>query len=160
MELKVIDKWSYRYLSLARLNSSFSKDGTKIGAVIVRPDKTTAAHGFNGLPPGMNDDHLKDRAFKNLCVLHAEDNALLTCRDPDLAGYSMYLWGLHPCGNCASKIVMKGIKKVVYVPFYNLTASESWVASCDAARIVFQECRVETIEYSYEEFLEGAKLYD
>lgn len=49
-------KWDRRFLRLAQEVASWSKDpSTKTGAVIVRPDKTIAAIGYNGFPRGCDD---------------------------------------------------------------------------------------------------------
>ena len=51
-----IDKWDSRFLELAKLVSTWSKDpSTKTGAVIVRPDRSVASIGFNGFPVKMSD---------------------------------------------------------------------------------------------------------
>ena len=147
-----LDKWDFRYIGVAQVAAGWSKDGTKVGCCIVRPDKTLASIGFNGLPPGMPDDvYLKDRAFKNRIIIHAEENAILSCRDASMEGYTMYLWGLSPCGNCASKIARKGIKKVVYCLAYSMEGN-AWKDSCDAAKIVFGECGIEMMEIDLEAF--------
>ena len=46
-----IDKWDARFLDLAVYVADWSKDpSTKVGAVLVRPDRTIAALGFNRFP--------------------------------------------------------------------------------------------------------------
>ena len=147
-----LNKWDIRYLRMAETAAGWSKDGTKVGCCIVRPDKTLASIGFNGLPPGMPDDiYLQDRAFKNRIVIHAEENAILSCRDASMEGYTMYLWGLSPCGNCASKIARKGIKRVVYWVAYGME-NNAWTDSCEAAKIVFNECGIEMEEANRSDF--------
>ena len=43
--------WDQRFIALADHIGQWSKDpSTQQGAVIVRPDKTIAATGFNGFP--------------------------------------------------------------------------------------------------------------
>src|SRR4051812_43949974 len=101
------EKWDRRFLQMARLVASWSKDpSTKCGAVIVRPDKTVASVGFNGFPKGTNDDDelYADRETKYSRVVHAEQNALIFAREP-LDGYTMYTWpqGFGPtCDRCAA----------------------------------------------------------
>ena len=49
--------WDMRFAQLAKLVSLWSKDpSTKVGSVIVRPDKTIASVGFNGFPKGVPDE--------------------------------------------------------------------------------------------------------
>jgi dCMP deaminase len=45
------DWWDRYFLDIAEEVSKASKDpSTKVGAVIVRPDRTVASLGYNGLP--------------------------------------------------------------------------------------------------------------
>ena len=44
-------KWKLRFLGLSEYIAQWSKDpSTKVGAVIVRPDKSIVSMGFNGFP--------------------------------------------------------------------------------------------------------------
>lgn len=106
--------WDDFYLIMARLVASRSRDpSTKVGAVIVRPDKTIASLGYNGLPRGIaDDDRLADRDWKLAAVVHAEVNALLNAREP-VRGYTLYVAPLHPCSNCAAQIIQADILRVV-----------------------------------------------
>jgi len=112
----VLDHWDYRFLELAKFTAGWSRDpSTKVGAVVVRPDKTVASLGFNGFPRRVADlpERLEDRATKYQIVVHAEMNALLHAREP-LHGYTLYCAPLHPCSNCAAAIIQAGISRVVY----------------------------------------------
>lgn len=69
---------------MAEAASLRSRDpSTKVGAVIVRPDKSVAAVGYNGFPRGMEDRSAwyADRAEKYDRVIHAEMNALLSMKE-------------------------------------------------------------------------------
>jgi len=109
------DKWDQRALDMAALVASWSKDpSTKVGAVIMRPDKTIASVGYNGLPQGVADDgRLEDKTWKHAVVRHAEENALAFAREP-LQGYMLAVTPLHPCSRCAGAIIQAGISRVVY----------------------------------------------
>lgn len=109
-------KWDLRFLEMARLVGSWSKDpSSKIGAVLVRPDRTLASIGFNGFPQGLSDapELYQDRDYKIATVRHAEENAIGFSKDQSLAGYTIYVSGLPPCCNCASEIIQRGITRVV-----------------------------------------------
>lgn len=107
------EKWNDRFLSLAHEIATWSKDpSTKVGAVIVRPDKTIASVGYNGFPRG-TDDTYGAREEKLLKTVHAELNAILSAREP-LHGYTIYVTPLCPCANCAAAIIQAGITNVVY----------------------------------------------
>ena len=50
-------KWHYRFMELAKLISTWSKDtSTKTGAIIVGPDKEIRATGYNGFVRGVDDE--------------------------------------------------------------------------------------------------------
>lgn len=107
------DKWDSRFLSLAEVVASWSKDpSTKVGAVIVRPDRTIASAGFNGFPRGVLDDDERyaDRPTKYAMAVHGEANAIVNAREP-LHGYSIYCT-LFPCSVCAALIIQAGIINV------------------------------------------------
>jgi dCMP deaminase len=133
------------FLGLAQYVAQRSKDpSTRVGAVIVRPDRTVASMGYNGFPRGVGDDPVRyrDRGTKYLMVVHAEQNALLTAREP-LHGYTCYTT-LHPCGNCAGAIIQSGIKRVVCFGAHNPRLVDSF----RAARTMFKEAGVELAIYS------------
>lgn len=57
MSIYLDDKWDRRFLELATLVASWSKDpSTKTGAVIIGPDRSVISTGFNGFPREMPDD--------------------------------------------------------------------------------------------------------
>ena len=108
------EKWDRRFLEMAALVATWSKDpSTKVGAVIVRPDKTVCSVGFNGFPRGVPDaeEWLLDRATKYAYTVHAEINAILTSNEP-VRGTTLYTT-FHPCSGCAPVIVQAGITRVV-----------------------------------------------
>lgn len=112
-------KWHRRFLDIAQVVASWSKDPNKqVGAVIVRQDRTVASFGYNGFPRGVNDDPviLADREEKNARIVHAEVNAVLNARER-LDGHTLYVWppGSGPtCDRCAGVVIQSGINRVVY----------------------------------------------
>nr|WP_239552526.1 deaminase [Oceanisphaera litoralis] len=128
-----------RFINLAQHVASWSKDpSTKVGAVVVRLDKTVATMGFNGLPRNAHDDHrLHNREVKIDLTVHAEMNALLFAREP-LHGFTLYVWPLSPCVRCASHIIQAGITRVVSVPYGN----GRWQESLAKAEALFSETGV------------------
>lgn len=110
-------KWDIRYLELAKFISAWSRDpSTKVGAVIVRPDKTIAGTGFNGFPRGMDDNtaFYINREEKYSRIIHAELNALLSCTDQHLKGYTCY-GTFPPCDRCFVHLANVGIKRFVSI---------------------------------------------
>lgn len=140
--------WDVRYLRLAREVSTWSKDpSTKVGAVIVRPNKTIASMGFNGFPRGFPDDVglYNDRKQKYQFIVHAEMNAILTASEP-LTGYTLYTYPLPPCGDCMKSVVQAGITRWVSV---SPTAEQldRWRESLDATYAMSMRCKIEYTEY-------------
>jgi hypothetical protein len=74
------EKWDRRFLELAQLVGSWSKDpSTKVGAVIVDAAKRVRGIGFNGFARGIADANylLENRNAKLDRIIHAEINAVL-----------------------------------------------------------------------------------
>lgn len=139
-------KWQARFISLAETIAEWSRDpSSKVGAVIVRPDRSVASIGFNGFPRGVDDsvDRINNRNTKLLFTLHAELNAILAAKEP-LNGYSLFVWPFQPCAQCAGAIIQSGIKEI-YCPYSDHLAHERWMESFKAALQMFDEAGVTTI---------------
>ena len=151
-----LSKWDFTFLLRAQRASLSSKDPRRqVGAVVVYPDNTTAGDGFNGLAPGVDDARIDDREFKNNCVLHAEENALLSCKG-DVAGSTLYVWGLTPCGHCAAVAIRRKVKRIVgvYGP-----GGDSWAKSLDHASIEMRDANVKFECLDMDQFDELMKWY-
>lgn len=132
--------WDNYFLDLAEAAALPSKDpSTKVGAVIVRPDRTVASLGYNGFPRGVadTDERLNDRPTKYEMVVHAEPNAILSAREP-VRGYTMYTT-LFTCSGCAKLVIQAGIKRVIS-PTYDI---ERWEKSLAMSKLLFAEAGVE-----------------
>ena len=73
-------KWDIRFLKLATHISEWSKDpSTKVGCVVVGPDREIRSTGFNGFPRGIqdSDERLTNRDLKYPLICHAEENAIM-----------------------------------------------------------------------------------
>jgi len=140
-------KWVARFTNLAEEISTWSKDSSsRVGAVIVRPDRTIASIGFNGFPRGVEDspERIANRDTKLLYTIHAEMNAILSAKEP-LNGYSLFVWPFQPCAHCAASIIQAGIRDV-YCPFNaHLDSYERWKDSFQAALQMFDEAEVRVI---------------
>lgn len=137
--------WHKRFFDLADLVGSWSKDpSTKVGAVIVRPDRTIASVGYNGFPRGVLDVYTT-REDKLLRTVHAEANAILTAHEP-LHGYTLYVTPLHPCANCAGLIIQAGIK---HVHFRSHAASKhAWNEHAAAMTEMFTDAGIEFVMHA------------
>src|SRR5215469_9249484 len=144
------DRWHRRFLDLARLVSSWSKDpSTKCGAVIVRPDRTIASLGYNGFPRGCRDDQelYDDRPLKYERVVHAEMNAILSAAE-SLRGYTIYIWPpseAPTCNRCAAAVIQAGIRTVVWQIDLLSTAHSRWSDHPRAGTDMYREAGVEVV---------------
>ena len=139
-------KWIARFIDLAEEISTWSKDpSSRVGAVIVRPDRTICSVGFNGFPRGVKDsqDAIANRDTKLLRMVHAELNAILSAKE-SLTNHSIFVWPFQPCAQCASAIIQSGIKEV-YCPFNDHLAYERWHESFKTALQMFDEAEVKII---------------
>ena len=135
-----LENWA---LDLCSVIAQRSRDPrTTVGAVILRPDNTIAAAGYNGFPRGVDDNPeiYADRSRKLLRTVHAEINAILTSREP-LHGYTLYVSPLHPCSQCAAAIIQSGITRVV-AKIDSTNQHASWQDSFSEAAQMFSESGV------------------
>lgn len=135
--------WDARFMRLAQHVAGWSKDpSTKVGAVIVRPDRTIVSLGYNGFPRGTEDyhQHLNDRETKLRRTVHAEVNAILTAGEK-LTGYTLYVTPLHPCATCAGVIIQSGLKRVVAK--FASSPKPEWAEDFRVATRMFKEAGVE-----------------
>ena len=138
-------KWDKRFLELADHISQWSKDpSTKVGCVIVRPDKTIASVGYNGFPRNVDDceERYNDRELKYLMVKHAEENAADFAKE-SLTGYTAYVTH-HPCSNCTGTLIQKGITCIV-TRKPNDAFAERFKKSFEASKIMIEEANIKLI---------------
>lgn len=113
------DKWNVRFMQMAQLISTWSKDqSTKVGCVIVSPEKAILSMGYNGFPRGVDDKpaYRQERPTKYEFVVHAEENAILNAgrNGTRLNGGILYVT-MPPCTRCAGSIIQAGIKEIIYL---------------------------------------------
>ena len=112
------DKWDLRFLELARHISDWSKDpSTKVGCVVVGPDREIRSTGFNGFPRGIedDDDRLQNREKKYPMICHAEENAIMHAAriGISLKGNTAYVtWP--PCSRCTRSLIQAAINEAVF----------------------------------------------
>jgi len=137
------EKWDLRFLELARLIASWSKDpSTQTGAVIVRPDRTIAAVGYNGFARKMKDDPTlyANREIKYERIIHCEMNAILTAREP-LVGYTLYTTPFLSCPRCAVHVAQAGITECV-APICPEHLRDRWLKDLQRARTYLEEAGI------------------
>lgn len=141
-------KWDIRFVELARHIAQWSKDpSTKVGCVVVGPDREIRSTGFNGFPRGIEDSaaRLDDRDQKYPLICHAEENAIMHAARIGVAlkGCTAYVtWP--PCTRCARSLVQAGVGEVVFPA--NLAIPERWRADFDLSMTMLAEAGVRTRE--------------
>lgn len=112
--------WDLRYLKMAQfVADEFSKDdSTKIGAIIVGPDKDIRTTGYNGFARGVTETEIRKlRPIKYKYTIHGEANALMNAlrSNTPVKGCKMYVniscEGI--CSACAGLIIQAGLSEIV-----------------------------------------------
>ena len=140
-------------MDLARHISEWSKDSTKVGAVLVGPEKEVRLTAFNGPPKGVVD--LPERFLspgKYLYAAHAEANLVAFAARAGIRteGCTVYVTH-HPCAACARSLVQSGVSRVI-AGGGAFSSRSSWESELYAACMMFQEAGVD-----FEEWVEGAR---
>lgn len=148
--------WDQRWMSVARLVASWSKDRSrKCGAVIVDNRNVLIAVGWNGFPRGLHDevDARHERPAKYKWTEHAERNAIFNAAANGHAtsGARIYIpW--YPCADCARAIIQSGIVEMIAVePDW---ADAIWAADFLVVREMLAEACV-TVRFLADDRAEG-----
>lgn len=136
--------WDKYFLDMAALAATKSKDpSTKVGAIIVGPDREIRSSGYNGQPRGADDaaSERHERPEKYYWFEHAERNAIYNAARSGTStlGCTLYVTPIHPCMDCARGIVQAGIVEVV-VPLAD--GHERWAHHTERRRKLFEETGV------------------
>jgi dCMP deaminase len=137
-----MNKWNERFMSLAYIFASYSKDpSTKVGAIIAKGNILVSA-GYNGFPKEEHDDErLFVREEKYKITRHAERNAIDNTYS-NLDECTLYVTH-HPCEDCMEYIATNNIKKIVV----GESMPEHWNDSCKTASQKAQEYGIEVVYY-------------
>lgn len=136
-----------RFLELALHVAQWSKDpSTKVGCVIVNPNRIVVGMGFNGFPRGVEDtpERYENRPLKYMMVQHAEANAIFNATT-SVQGCTAYV--THPpCCNCGGALIQAGIKNIITLK-PELGIATRFAESFATSQMMFLEAGVK-----YEEF--------
>ena len=136
--------WDKRFLKLAKHISEWSKDpSTKVGCVVVGPDRELRSTGFNGLPRGIedNEERLNNREIKYPLICHAEENAIMHAAriGISLKDCTAYVtWP--PCTRCARSLIQAGISTIVYPE--NIEIPERWMDDFNLSLNMLKEAKI------------------
>lgn len=162
------ERWDRHFLGMALYHARMSKDpSTRVGSVIVGPDREILSAGFNGFPRGIADTHerLHDREKKLQLVVHAEMNALLAAARTGmrLKGCILFLaatdasgmvWGGPPCTRCTVEIIQVGISEIVSYPIKS--APSKWHNDLTVARGLIEEAGIKYRELALGDEIKAA----
>jgi dCMP deaminase len=145
------DKWSERYLDLARAVSTWSKDpSTKIGAVAVGSHGQIISQGYNGFPRGIEDtsERLEVKEEKYKYVVHGEMNCIYnSCLNGlSLKDTTLYVSGLPVCSECAKGIIQVGISTVI-TQYDKEKVNPNWAQSNLLTKQMFNEANVNYFQF-------------
>jgi len=136
------NKWDKRFLEMAKVVSTWSKDpSTKVGTVAVK-NRTVIAQGYNGFPRGIkDDDRYHNREIKYKFIVHSEMNAIYNAAQNgvSLEGSTIYTYGLPICHECAKGLIQVGVNRVVS-PVHDVP--EHWKISCGMTKTMFEESKI------------------
>ena len=136
--------WDQRFLNLAKHISQWSKDpSTKVGCVVVGPDREIRSTGFNGLPRGIedNDERLNNREIKYPLICHAEENAIMHAAriGISLKDCTAYVtWP--PCTRCARSLVQAGVSTIIYPK--NIEIPDMWMDDFNLSLNMLKEAKI------------------
>lgn len=144
-----MEKWDKRFLEMARLVSTWSKDpSTKVGAVITDGQKKIISLGYNGLPQWVPDDQeiLHNREEKYKFIIHAEVNAILQANTSsyDFIAGTIYTYPFLTCPQCAAMIIQAGIMRVVSYK----CIEDRWIPRIEDSKRLLAKAEIEVVEYS------------
>lgn len=109
--------WDNRWLDMATLVASWSKDHSRKTACVIVDDRNVlVAIGWNGFPRGVNDgpEYRHQRPAKYQWTEHAERNAIYNAAANGFSvrGCTMFsLWYL--CSDCTRAVIQSGISEYV-----------------------------------------------
>lgn len=138
-------KWDYRFMEMAQLISTWSKDRTtKVGCVITDINRTVKATGYNGIPRGCSDE-VEERHDRNgpkyKWAEHGERNAIYSAARNGVTVEDCTLYTtMFPCADCARGIIQSGISTLV--TFKPDMANDTWAQHFQAAMEMLHEAGV------------------
>ena len=105
------------YMAVASEVAKLSPDDeTQVGAVLISPNGSIVATGYNGFVRGAHDRLLpKTRPHKYLYMQHAERNLLYNCLNEGISTKdSTLVCTLSPCLDCLRALFQSGVKTIVF----------------------------------------------
>lgn len=133
--------WDAYFLDMAGLVAGRSEDpSTKVGCVIVGPDREVRSTGYNGMPRGVRAyPERLERPEKYLYFSHDAISAIGNAARSGVSLKGCSFYSTHaPCAGCARALIQAGIRRVVYGPGMTSMPAEEF----EAAEVMFAEAGV------------------
>ena len=141
--MNLTPRWDTYFMALCDFVAQQSKDfSTRLGCVIVGPNRSVLSTGYNGMPRGVSDDvpERQERPLKYAFFEHAERNALYNAlyNGTTVKGGTLYCQWL-PCADCARGIIQAGIVAVVVA---DMNMPDRWIESVDMGLTMMREAGI------------------
>ena len=109
-----MNAWPVYLMGFAEHAATKSKDSTKVGAVLVGPEREVRLTAYNGPPRGVKDTEARrERPAKYLFASHAEQNLVAFAAREGIRTKGCTVFVTHsPCSACAKTLIQAGIAKV------------------------------------------------
>lgn len=133
-------EWLDYLMGFAAHAATKSKDSTRVGAVLVGPDREVRLTAYNGPPRGVQDvAWRRERPDKYLYASHAEANLVAFAAREGIRTAGCTVFVTHaPCAACARTLIQAGVKAVVH----GSGTTSMPEAEFSAARAMFKEAGV------------------
>ena len=144
-------KWDERFLGIARLISTWSKDpSTRVGAIAVNSQRRILAQGYNGFPSGAKDDLMlyEDRYTKYSRIVHAESNIIYNACNfrVGLHGSTVFVFGMYPCPECIKALAQVGMSRIVFQLGWSEN-QEKWKDDFEISKRILRELGIGFTHY-------------
>jgi dCMP deaminase len=145
--------WNEWLMGFAEHAAKKSKDTTKVGAVLVGPDRDVRLCSYNGAPIGVQDSPERfERPQKYRFMSHAESNLVSFAAREGIRTKDCTVFVTHACcAGCARTLIQAGIARVVYGDGLTSMPQEEF----EAAAQMFYEAGVQTFNFKNKEQTDG-----
>lgn len=141
------EKWHKRFLKVVNEVASWSKDrNSKMGSMIMTPDRIPRSYGYNGFPRNIDDDvderHGRPQKYKYF--EHSERNAIYNCAREGTPTKGCYMYIAYaPCSDCARGIIQAGITKIFIPKDAKIDNTSKWEEDWKYSKEMLDEAGVE-----------------
>lgn len=122
------EKWQKRFMELAHFIATWSKDSTKVGAVLVTNECKIIGQGYNGPIASVDDSIITSREIKINHTIHAEVNAIMDAAKLNNLGREVtHLFVTHPiCIECAKLAAQFNINTIYCKESADIDFNNRW----------------------------------